>query len=223
MSVGSAREILSVFSVLPLSHSLSLSLSLPLRSHFDQASCDDGVLFDHSSRWRCQVDGPGSAEEGDVLTLWRSPGQDRMGKQIVDVPIGRSSWPVLKRTEKQIVDAPALQFQCETVDMITEEQVVDVLAHSFQEDSVEVIMEKQIAEQSADIPVPLVKEESVEVVQFAAQVPVQNRVKEQIAGVLFAQLQHEEIIQVVPITSREPKLNRVRDQIVDVPVRQFSW
>ena len=84
-------------------------------------------------------------------------------------------------------------------------------------------MEKQIAEQSADIPVPLVKEESVEVVQFAAQVPVQNRVKEQIAGVLFAQLQHEEIIQVVPITSREPKLNRVRDQIVDVPVRQFSW
>ena len=88
--------------------------------------------------------------------------------------------PVLNCTDKQIVDAPTLQFQCETVDMITEEKVV---------------------EQSADILVSLVKEEIVEVVQFALQVPVQNRAKEQMLGVLFPKLQEEEIREVVPSRS----------------------
>ena len=60
------------------------------------------------------------------------------------------------------MDAPTVQFQCETVDVITEEKIVDVPAHSFHEDSVEVIMEEQIAEQSANIPVSVVKEEIVE-------------------------------------------------------------
>ena len=101
-----------------------------------------------------------------------------MWKQIVDVSVVKVSELVLNRTEKQIVDVSALQFQCETVDMITEEQVVHVPVHSVQEDSVEVIMEKQITEQSADIPVPLVKEEIVKVIQFAEQVPLQNRAKE---------------------------------------------
>ena len=53
--MGSARDRLSLFSV--FSHSFC---------HFDHASDDYGVRFDQWSRWRCQVDGPGSAEE-DVV------------------------------------------------------------------------------------------------------------------------------------------------------------